>query len=54
MRRAGLASEKPMDVFKLKAANRGDPLYEVLLQAYKQLIRRQRRLGWYQLTVGQL
>jgi hypothetical protein len=28
MRAAGLDSEKPMDVFKLKAANRGDPVHE--------------------------
>lgn len=50
MRQAGLASEKPMDIFKIKAANRGDPLYEGPLQAYEQLVRRQRRLGLYQLT----
>ena len=49
MKRAGLASDKPMDVFKVKAANRGDPLYEGPVQAYEQLIRRQRRLGLYQL-----
>lgn len=49
MRAAGLDSEKPMDVFKLKAANRGDPVYEGPLQAYEQLVRRQRRLGLYQL-----
>lgn len=49
MRQAGLASEKPMDVFKIKAANRGDPLYEGPLQAYERLVTRQRRLGLYQL-----
>ena len=49
MRAAGLDSEKPMDVFKVKAANRGDPVYEGPLQAYEQLVRRQRRLGLYQL-----
>lgn len=48
MRAAGLDSEKPMDVFKVKAANRGDPVYEGPLQAYEQLVRRQRRLGLYQ------
>ncbi len=50
MRAAGLDSEKPMDVFKLKAANRGDPVYEGPLHAYEQLVSRQRRLGVYKLT----
>jgi hypothetical protein len=50
MRHAGLASDKPMDVFKVKAANRGDPLYEGPIHAYEQLVSRQRRLGLYQLT----
>ena len=50
MRYAGLASDKPMDVFKVKAANRGDPLYEGPIYAYEQLVSRQRRLGLYQLT----
>ena len=49
MRAAGLDSEKPMDVFKVKAANRGDPVYEGPLQAYEQLVKRQRRLGLYRL-----
>lgn len=53
MRQAGLASEKPMDVFKVKAANRGDPLYEGPLQAYQRLVSRQRRLGLYQLVCAQ-
>jgi hypothetical protein len=50
MRYAGLASDKPMDIFKVKAANRGDPLYEGPIHAYEQLVSRQRRLGLYQLT----
>jgi hypothetical protein len=50
MRAAGLDSEKPMDVFKLKAANRGDPVYEEPLHAYEQLVSRQRRLGLYRLV----
>ncbi len=49
MRQAGLASDKPMDVFKVKAANRGDPLYEGPIHAYEQLVSRQRRLGQYRL-----
>jgi hypothetical protein len=36
---AALASEKPMDVLKIKAANRSIPLYQGPLQAYEQLIR---------------
>ncbi len=51
MRQAGLASDKPMDVFKVKAVNRGDPLYEGPLKAYEQLVSRQRRLGQYRLTL---
>jgi hypothetical protein len=50
MRAAGLDSEKPMDVFKLKAVNRGDPVYEGPLHAYEQLVNRQRRLGLYRLV----
>ena len=50
MRQAGLASDKPMDVFKVKTANRGDPLYEGPIHAYEQLVSRQRRLGLYQLA----
>ena len=50
MREAGLASDRPMDVFKVKAANRGDPVYEGPRQAYEQLVSRQRRLGLYQLV----
>ena len=53
MRAAGLSSEKPMDVFKIKATNRGDPMYLGPLQAYEQLVSRQRRLGLYQLAWAQ-
>jgi hypothetical protein len=53
MKHAGLASDKPMDVFKVKSANRGDPLYEGPIQAYEQLVSRQRRLGLYQLALVQ-
>ena len=51
MRRAGLASEKPMDVFKLKASNRGDPEYEGPLRVYEKLVVRQRRQGLYYLAL---
>ena len=53
MREAGLASERPMDVFKVKAANKGDPAYEGPIQAYERLVTRKRRLGLYQLTAPQ-
>ena len=47
MREAGLASERPIDVFKLKASNRGDHRYEGPLHAYEKLVIRQRRQGLY-------
>ena len=49
LREAGLASEKPMDLFKVKSSNRGDPLYEGPLKAYEILVAKHRRLGLYQL-----
>lgn len=51
MTQAGLASEKPMDVFKLKVFNRGDPKYEGPLHAYERLVIRQRRYGLYRLKL---
>jgi hypothetical protein len=51
MRQAGLASEKPMDVFKVKASNRGDAKYEGPLHAYERLVIRQRRHGLYRLKL---
>ena len=51
MRQAGLASEKPMDVFKLKTSNRGDPQYEGPLHAYEKLVIRQQRHGLYRLKL---
>lgn len=50
MKAAGLSSERPMDVFKLKAPNRGDPRYEGPLHAYEKLVLRQRRQGLYRLA----
>jgi hypothetical protein len=49
MMAAGLDSDRPVDLFKIKATNRGDPVYEGPLQAYEKLVVRQRRLGLYQL-----
>ena len=51
MREAGLDSARPIDVFKVKAANRGDALYEGPLIVYERLVVRQRRLGLYRLTL---
>ena len=51
MREAGLGSERPIDVFKVKSANRGDPQYEGPLHAYEKLVRRQRRQGLYRLAL---
>ena len=53
MREAGLASERPMDVFKVKASKKGEPTYEGPLEAYERLVARQRRLGLYQLKIGE-
>lgn len=49
MRQAGLASDRPMDVFKVKSSNHGDPRYEGPLHAYKTLVSRQQRHGLYRL-----
>jgi hypothetical protein len=51
MRKAGLASDRPMDIFKLKVSKRGDFRYEGPLYAYEKLVMRQRRQGLYRLTV---
>lgn len=47
MSRAGLASDKPIDVFKVKTQHRGDPRYEGPLRAYKELVDSNRRAGTY-------
>ncbi len=54
MREAGLGSERPIDIFKLKTSNRGDPRYEGPMQAYKTLVVRQQRYGLYQLNCAKL
>ena len=51
MREAGLGSERPIDIFKLKTSNRGDPRYEGPLLAYEKLVARQRRQGLYWLAL---
>jgi hypothetical protein len=47
MSRAGLASDKPVDVFKVKAQHKGDPRYERPLRAYKGIVKTNQRAGTY-------
>lgn len=47
MSRAGLASDKPVDVFKVKAQHKGDARYEGPLRAYKALVQTNQRAGTY-------
>lgn len=47
MVRAGSQSDKPMDVFKLKSVNKGDPRYEGPLYAYRKLVQVNRQEGTY-------
>lgn len=49
MGKAHLSSDKLIDVFKVKTANKGDPLYEGPMYAYQSLVVRSRRLGMYSL-----
>lgn len=49
MNRAGRGSTKPIDVFKVKAQNKGDAKYEGPLQAYKRFVATDRRAGTYAL-----
>jgi hypothetical protein len=51
MSKAHLSSDKLIDVFKVKAANKGDPFYEGPMYAYQSLVVRNRRLGMYSLGV---
>lgn len=47
MRRAGLDSAKPIDVFKVKARDKGKIEAEAALFAYRALVVTQRRAGLY-------
>lgn len=47
MAKAGSRSDKPIDVFKVKARNKGDPQYEGPLYGYQQLVVSNRRTGTY-------
>jgi len=50
MRRAGLSSGKPNDLFKVKARYKGDPEYEGALFAYRALVKSNRREGAYSMS----
>lgn len=52
MTHAGLASDKPIDVFKVKTQYKGDPRYEEPLRAYKELVETNRRAGTYAIPVA--
>lgn len=47
MSRAGLKSEKPIDVFKVKAENKGNPKYEGPLRAFRALVKKEQYEGIY-------
>ena len=47
MQRAGLDSDKPIDVFKVKTRNKGKPEAEGPLAAYRALVKTQQRQGLY-------
>lgn len=47
MAKANLDSTKPIDVFKVKTENKGDPRYEGPKHAYTQLVETVRRAGTY-------
>jgi hypothetical protein len=53
MSKAHLSSDKLIDVFKVKAVNKGDPIYEGPMHAYETLVARNRRLGLYSLCYFQ-
>lgn len=54
MTRAGLSSDKPIDVFKVKTKNKGDPKYEGPLRAYKTLVNTNQRAGTYAMPCAAL
>lgn len=54
MSRASLSSDKPIDVFKVKKQNKGDPKYEAPLRAYKALVKTNQRAGTYAMPCAAL
>lgn len=51
MSKAHLSSDKLIDVFKVKTANKGDPLYEGPMHAYEKFVVRNKRMGLYSLNL---
>ena len=49
IRRAGLSSRKPKDLFKVKQRYKGDPEYEGPLYAYRARVKSNRREGTYRM-----
>ena len=49
MERAGLQSDKPIDVFKVKSRDKGKAGADLPLMAYKKLVITQQRQGLYAL-----
>jgi len=47
MERAGLDSDKPIDVFKVKSRDKGKPGVDRPLIAYRKLVNTQKRQGLY-------
>lgn len=54
MSRAGLSSDKPIDVFKVKTKNKENPKYEGPLRAYKALVKTNQRAGTYAMPCAAL
>ncbi len=52
MMAAGLNSDRPVDLFKIKPRNRGNPVYEGPRHAYEKLVIREKRLGFYKLSLN--
>lgn len=53
MQRADLGSDKPIDVFKVKARNQGKPEYDGPLYAYRALVETKQREGLYWMPCAQ-
>lgn len=54
MARAGLNSDKPIDVFKVKKENKGDARYEAAHRAYKGLVKTNQRAGTYAMPCAEV
>ncbi len=54
MSRVGLDSDKPIDVFKVKAQHKGDPRYEGPHRAYKSLVKTNQRSGTYAMACAEV